>query len=195
MHHTSLTSRWMRLPFQQQVESRLYTLYALTKAGFVRPERPDTLARIAQIMVRWGFTRAAATPAAAARFPDETAVIDELGELTFLELHQRSNALANAMQDRGVVEGDGVAILARNHRYFVESTIACAKIGARALYLNTSFAAPQARDVLEREKPKVTISDAEFAKLISHATRGGRKRRFVAWGGDEEPITGDERIE
>jgi acyl-CoA synthetase (AMP-forming)/AMP-acid ligase II len=186
----------MRLPFQQQVESRLYTLYALTRAGFVRPERPDTLARLAQIMMRWGFTPAAAAAAAAARYPNETAVIDELGDLTFLESHRRSNALANALQDRGVVEGDGVAILARNHRFFVEATIACAKIGARALYLNTSFAPPQAREVLEREKPKATIYDGEFAKLISHATQGRRTKRFVAWvGEDDDPITGDERIE
>jgi acyl-CoA synthetase (AMP-forming)/AMP-acid ligase II len=186
----------MRLPFKQQVESKLYTVYALTRAGFVRPERPDTLARLAQIMRRWGFTPAAASAAAAARYPTETALIDDLGDLTFLESHRRSNALANALQDRGVVEGDGIAILARNHRYFVEATVACAKIGARALYLNTSFAPPQAREVLEREKPKATIYDAEFARLISHATQGRRTKRFVAWvGEDDDPITGDERIE
>src|SRR4051812_16688700 len=194
--HAALTSRPMRLPFKQQVESKLYTVYALTRAGFVRPERPDTLARLAQIMRRWGFTPAAASAAAAARYPNETALIDDLGDLTFLESHRRSNALANALQDRGVVEGDGIAILARNHRYFVEATVACAKIGARALYLNTSFAPPQAREVLEREKPKATIYDAEFAKLISHATQGRRTKRFVAWvGDDDDPITGDERME
>src|SRR3954447_17969489 len=185
----------MRLPFQQQVESTLYTMYALTRAGFVRAERPDTLARLAHILMRWGMTPAAGSAAAATRFPNETAIIDELGDLTFRETHRRSNALANAMQDRGVVEGDGVAILARNHRYFVEATIACAKVGARALYLTTSFAGPQAREVLEREKPKATIYDAEFAKLISHATQGRRTKRYVAWVGDDEPITGDERLE
>src|SRR4051794_34027096 len=185
----------MRLPFQQQVESKLYTFYALTRAGFVRPERPDPLARLIQILVRWGATPAAATAASAARYPTETAIEDELGSLSFREVHRRSNALANALQDRGVVEGDGVAILARNHRYFVEATIACAKVGAKALYLNTSFAAPQAREVLEREKPKATIYDAEFAKLISHATQGRRTKRYVAWVGDDEPITGDEVLE
>jgi acyl-CoA synthetase (AMP-forming)/AMP-acid ligase II len=185
----------MRLPFQQQVESKLYTVYALTRAGFVRPERPDTLARIVQILVRWGVTPAAAAAASAARYPDDIAIIDERRDLTFHEVHRRSNALANALQDRGVVEGDGVAIFARNHRYFVEATIAAAKIGARALYLNTSFAAPQAHDVLEREKPAATIYDAEFATLIKHATKGRRTKRFVAWVGDDEPIEGDERIE
>src|SRR3954447_25474388 len=185
----------MRLPFQTQFESKLYTFYALTKAGFVRPERPDTLARLIQILIRWGATPAAAAAASATRYPDQIGLIDELGELTFKEIHQRSNALATALLDRGVVEGDGIAILARNQRYFVEATIACSKLGARALYLNTSFAAPQARDVLEREKPKVTIYDAEFAKLIQHAPRGRRPKRYVAWVGDDEPIKDDERIE
>ena len=185
----------MRLPFQQQVESKLYTFYALSRAGFVRPERPDTLARVIQILLKWGATPAAAAATSAARFPNETAIEDDLGSVNFREVHRRSNALATALQDRGVVEGDGIAILARNHRYFVEATIACAKLGARALYLNTSFAAPQAREVLEREKPKATIYDAEFAKLISHATQGRRTKRFVAWTGDEEGITGDELLE
>src|SRR3954452_20992355 len=185
----------MRLPFQQQVESKLYTFYALTRAGFVHPERTDTISRLVHILVRCGATPAATTPASAARYPDDTAIEDELGHLTFREVQRRSNALANALQDRGVVEGDGIAVLARNHRYFVEATIACAKIGARALYLNTSFAGPQAREVLEREKPKATIYDAEFAKLISHATQGRRTKRFVAWVGEEGGITGDELIE
>jgi fatty-acyl-CoA synthase len=185
----------VRLPFQQQVESKLHTFYELAKAGFVRPERPDTLARLIQILVRWGATPAAAVAAAAARYPEEVGLIDEMGELTFAEIHRRSNALANALSDRGVGEGDGVAILARNHRYFVEATIACSKLGAKALFLNTSFAAPQAHEVLEREKPTVTIYDAEFAKLIEKATEGRRTKRFVAWVGDDEPLEGDELIE
>ena len=105
--------------------------------------------RLVQILIRWGATPAAAAAAAATRYPNDVGLIDELGELTFHHIHRRSNALANALADRGVGEGDGIAILARNHRYFVEATIACSKLGARALYLNTSFAAPQAREVLD----------------------------------------------
>jgi acyl-CoA synthetase (AMP-forming)/AMP-acid ligase II len=185
----------MRLPFQQQIETKAYTAWALARAGFLRPERPDRLARLLAILARWGTTPAAATVASATRYPNEIGLIDELGQLTFEEINRRSNALANALSDRGIVEGDGVAILARNHRYFVEATIACSKLGARALYLNTSFAAPQARDVLEREKPKFTIYDAEFAKLIDHATKGRRTKRFVAWIGDDDVIGDDESLE
>ena len=120
----------MRLPFQQQIETKLHTLYALTRAGFVRPERPDRLARMLNILVHWGATPAAAAAASAVRYPNEIGLIDDLGELTFEEVHRRSNGLANALSDRGVVEGDGIAVLARNHRYFVEATLASSKLGA-----------------------------------------------------------------
>jgi acyl-CoA synthetase (AMP-forming)/AMP-acid ligase II len=57
--------------------------------------------------------------------------------------------------------------------------MACAKLGAVALYLNTAFAGPQLADVLEREKPAALIYDQEFTDLLSGAT--GSIRRFVGW--------------
>ena len=86
------------------------------------------------------------------------------------ELHRRSNALANAWRSRGHRRGAGVGILCRNHRGFLDATFACAKLGARALYLNTDFAGPQVRDVCAREGVDVLVYDEEFA------ADGGRRR-------------------
>ena len=83
----------MRLPFQQQVETKLHTIYALTRAGFFRPERPDKLARTFYTLARWGSTPAAAATTSATRYPAEIGLIDDLGELTFEDIHLRSNAL------------------------------------------------------------------------------------------------------
>ena len=63
--------------------------------------------------------------------------------------------------------------MARNHRGFVEATIACSKLGAGALYLNTAFAGPQIADVIAREDPVMVIYDEEFAALLGDAC-GGR---------------------
>ena len=78
--------------------------------------------------------------------------MDDRGTLTFAEVQRRSNALAREFAADGIGEGDGVAIMCRNHRGFIEATVACSKLGASALYLNTAFAAPQIADVLEREQ-------------------------------------------
>ena len=48
--------------------------------------------------------------------------------------------------------------MCRNHRYFVDVSVAAAKLGADILYLNTAFAGPQLVEVLEREKPRVVVS-------------------------------------
>ena len=99
-----------------QVINKAWVAYTLTNAGVIRPTRPDKLARIALTLARWGPTPAAGYTASAIRFPGETAIVDELGTLTFEDVHKRSNALAHAFRDEGIKPGDGVAILCRNHR-------------------------------------------------------------------------------
>jgi len=161
---------------------KLRNIATLVEAGIVRPDRPDRLLRAGLALRRFGATPAAGYAAAAARRPDRVAVVDERGELTFAEVHRRTNALAHALGDHGVNEGDGVAIMCRNHRGFVEATVACSKLGAHALYLNTSFAAPQLADVLAREAPSAVIYDEDnrrgfFEPVCTHP---GHLRRRLA---------------
>ena len=106
-------------------------------------------------------------------------IVDELGTLSFAEVHTRTNALAHSLSDLGIVEGDGVGIMCRNHRGFIESTFAVSKLGANSLYLNTAFAGPQLAEVVERERPKAIIYDEEFSGLLTDA--GKRRKRIVAW--------------
>jgi acyl-CoA synthetase (AMP-forming)/AMP-acid ligase II len=167
----------------------------LAEAGVVRPMRPEKLFHMASTMLRWGPTPAAGYSVSAVRRPDKVGIVDELGTLTFAEIHQRTNALANAWSDLGIGEGDGVAILCRNHRGFIDATVACSKLGANALYLNTMFAGPQITDVCAREKPKAIVYDQEFAGMVEDA--GKRRKRFVAWfdGEDGKPESGDPLLE
>jgi acyl-CoA synthetase (AMP-forming)/AMP-acid ligase II/carbon monoxide dehydrogenase subunit G len=151
----------------------------LAEAGVVRPMRPDRALKVLQTVMRWGRSPAAGAISLANRFPDETAIVDELGTLSFGEMHKRSNALAHSLSDAGIVEGDGVAVMCRNHRGFVEATAALSKLGADALYLNTAFAAPQLTEVVGREKPKAIVYDEEFGDLLSEAAH--RRKRFIAW--------------
>jgi acyl-CoA synthetase (AMP-forming)/AMP-acid ligase II len=169
-----------------QVTQKLFTARTLAVAGILRPTRPDKALRIVNALRRWGPTPAAGYTAAAIRDPGATAIIDELGTLTFEEVHRRTNALAHALSDAGVKEGDGVAIMCRNHRGFIDVTVACSKLGANALYLNTAFAGPQITDVVKREKPVALVYDEEFEELTHDA--GERRKRFIAWhDGDTKP--------
>src|SRR3954447_22027351 len=170
-----------RLP--TAVGDAAFELKTFSEVGLVRPMRPDKLAKVVERYVRLGASPALGSAANAITTPDGVAIIDEAGTLTWERTHRRSNALARALRDEGVSEGDGVAVMCRNHRYFIEATMACAKLGAVALYLNTAFAGPQLADVLEREGPAVLIYDQEFTDLLSGAA--GSLRRFVAWEEEE----------
>ena len=168
-----------------------FELRVFSEAGLIRPIRPDKLARIAERYLRLGASPALGSAANAITDPDRTAIVDAAGTLSWERTHRRSNALARALRDEGVGVRDGVAIMCRNHRYFIEATMACSKLGAVALYLNTAFAGPQLADVMERESPSVLIYDQEFTDLLSEVS--GSLQRFVAW--EEEEGTDETTVE
>jgi acyl-CoA synthetase (AMP-forming)/AMP-acid ligase II len=176
-----------------------FNLKTLAEAGVIRPVRPDKLARSARELLRYGASPAAGIASAAINHGDEVALIDEAGELTFADLHLRSNALANALAEEGIEAGQGVAIMARNHRNFIDATLAIAKLGANALYLNTMFSGPQLEGVMEREEPIALIYDEEFTELLTEAEEEAdakAAKRFVAWNdGSAAHTTIDELIE
>src|SRR5215212_1895279 len=153
----------------KQVTNTVQSLATLTEAGIIHLQRPDRALRTALTLIRWGVTPAAGYESSAVQYPDEVALIDELGQLTFPEVSERTNALAHALADDGVNEGDSVAIMARNHRGFVDAVVACSKVGAHALFMNTSFSGPQLSDVADREKPTAIVYDEEFAEVLAEA--------------------------
>ena len=161
------------------MKSELTTLRVLASSGVIHPYPPQVLLGIARTLRHCGRGPAGGFTTLALRHPDEVGLVDELGELTFGELHRRSNALAHSLRGLGVGEGDSVAVLCRNHRGFVESTVAVCKLGADVLYLNTAFAAPQLAEVCAREKPVVVIHDQEFTDLVDRA--GVDVTRVLAW--------------
>ncbi|WP_182376907.1 AMP-binding protein [Nocardioides sp. WS12] len=145
------------------------SLKILTDSGIVRPYSPVVLAGMVNALRQWSTTPAGGFKTIALRRPNETAIIDERGSLTWSQVQTRTNALAYGLRARGVKSGDGVAVMCRNHRGFIEASIAVSKLGADVLYLNTAFAGPQLADVLAREKPRVVIHDEEFTQLLAGA--------------------------
>jgi len=163
----------------REAKYKLEVARTLLGTGMIQLVRPDKAVRSVMALHQWGPTPAAAYTASAIRYPERNAIVDEKGTLTFAEVDRRTNALARGLGRAGVKEQDGVAIMCRNHRGFVEATVACSKLGAGALYLNTAFAGPQIADVLRREDPVALIYDEEFGDLVGEESEG--RKRFVAW--------------
>lgn len=165
-----------------------FQLKVLSETGIISPMRPDRTARVLSTLVKGGTTPSTAARIAAIKHGDKPFIIDDEGSLSFEEVDRRTNALARALARMGVAGGDGVAIMCRNHRGFIESNLAASKLGATALFLNTMFSGPQLAGVLEREEPKVLIYDAEFNGLLVGVPKD--VIRVVAGGdGDSAEVT------
>ncbi|MFL5899089.1 MAG: AMP-binding protein [Solirubrobacterales bacterium] len=149
------------------ISDSIFEVRVLREAGILAPMRPDTALKIGGTFLRWGASPATGVTTAALHHPRELAIVDERGALSWERLHRRSNALAHSLAAMGIGYGDGVGIMCRNHRGFVEATLAAAKLGASALYLNTMFAGPQLAEVTKREGPKALVHDEEFTDLLS----------------------------
>jgi fatty-acyl-CoA synthase len=138
------------------------------EAGALRLEPPQNMVAMFADIRRWG--EFGMIPALnARRTPNRTAVIDDDGELTFKELDDAVNAVANGLLAMGVRSGDGVALLSRNHRWFLIAFYGAARVGARLILLNSEFSGPQIKEVSEREGAKLIIHDDEYTKAVSAA--------------------------
>jgi acyl-CoA synthetase (AMP-forming)/AMP-acid ligase II len=151
----------------------------MATSGVIRPYNPVALVGVGKTIYDWGIGFAGGIGALAIRSPKDVGLIDELGELTWGEIDERSTRLAHGLQDLGVSEGDSVALLCRNHRYFLDVSTALSKLGADILYLNTAFSGTQLGEVCEREKPAAIVYDEEFTELIDKS--GVDLPKVIAW--------------
>src|SRR4051812_38557641 len=186
-------SRFDATAVRGSISDSIFQAKVLRGAGILEPMRPDKALKIGGTFLRWGASPATGVATAAIHHPHELAIVDERGALSWQRLHLRSNALAHSLAAMGIGPGDGVGVMCRNHRGFIETTLAAAKLGASALYLNTMFAGPQLVEVTKREEPKALVYDEEFADLLDGVDE--RIARIIAWSdGEAEGPTLDSLI-
>ncbi|MBJ7459287.1 MAG: AMP-binding protein, partial [Thermoleophilaceae bacterium] len=157
------------------------TIAASKMLRFVPPHR---LIEVKLAFDKYGSTQPAGYKINARLSPDDLAIIDELGQLTHKEVHERTNQIAHALAAHGIGEGSRVAILCRNSRWFVEAFVATLKLGADGLLLNTAFAGPQLAQVIEDQNADAVIMDEEYHSMLEGAL--GDKPAFLGWVDNED---------
>jgi fatty-acyl-CoA synthase len=177
---------------QQYLErgsAELHYLRKIFESGAIGLESPLNYAAMAVDTRKWGEFGMLPSHNAR-RNPHGVAVIDEEGELTYKELDEAAHAVANGLIAKGVRGGDGVALLARNHRWFVIANYGAARTGARIILLNSEFSGPQIKEVAEREGAKVIIYDDEYTKAVSKAEPPLGKLRALGTNPDADEPSG-----
>jgi acyl-CoA synthetase (AMP-forming)/AMP-acid ligase II len=148
---------------QARAQANWAAVRALQKTGLMKPKVAGAVSKWRRT---WGSLPPTGYAAGAQRHTTRTALIDDDGPLSFGELHNQTNALANALLSRGYGPLSPIALLCRNSRWFVYAATAIMKTGAPTLYLNTGFSGPQIAELLKREGATAVIYDQEFAELV-----------------------------
>src|SRR5204863_87329 len=95
----SATDLPLRLAGRAAVE--LHSLGAAFRAGMLAVEPPQRTFQALRSLRRYGVLGGELS-IAAIRHGERTALVDDLGQLSYAELDRRSNALANAWRERGI---------------------------------------------------------------------------------------------
>jgi len=120
----------------------------------------------------------------AAKYPDDTALVSLVGgereSVTFAELDDRVNRVANALAARGVSSGTPVAVYMQNNVETVEAYLAAMKLGARPVPVNHRFKGAEVSYVLSDSGASVCVFDA-FAAETVEAVRDGGETGIETW--------------
>lgn len=103
-------------------------------------------------------------------YPDREAVTCHQTRLTFVDLDERVNRLANAFQARGVTVGERVLWLGQNCHRLLETILAAAKLGAVVCPANWRQAPEELAFVIEDVAPRLVLwQEAETGETVTAA--------------------------
>jgi acyl-CoA synthetase (AMP-forming)/AMP-acid ligase II len=121
----------------------------------------------------------AAVRAHASRRPQDIAVLSDQGVLTWADLDQRADWLANAFRRAGVQPGDFVAWLGRNRFEFPIFVVAARRARAVVVGLNYRLKAAELAAIIADCAPKLIVAESDLAPLIEGCTGDGTGTQLV----------------
>jgi len=96
------------------------------------------------------------------RLPDKQAVWFEGKSLTYKELDEKSNSLANYLKEQGVEAGDIVSMLLDKSLEVVVSVVAILKLGTAYLPIDITYPEERIRYILKESNAKVMLKTSNL---------------------------------
>jgi O-succinylbenzoate-CoA ligase len=115
--------------------------------------------------------------------PEREAYVDSHSglRLTYRELNERANRLANALLAAGIRKGERVGLLLMNSAEFMESYFALAKIGAVVVPLNWRLVADELEFILKDSATERLIFDTDFVDTVAELHARGERTDVRQW--------------
>jgi long-chain acyl-CoA synthetase len=103
------------------------------------------------------------------RYGKKTAVAMGDSRLSYAQLDEASNKIANALIGMGVGKGDRVAMLLSNSPEFVTTYLGVVKIGGIAVPLDTKYKPAELASLFDDAQPRVLVAESSLLKPIAQS--------------------------
>ncbi|MDV6373838.1 AMP-binding protein [Deinococcus arenicola] len=120
-------------------------------------------------VLRHGPTLYALAAWNARRMPDALALVDHSEPLTYAVLLRRADEMAATLSQR-IKPGEAVGLLGGNSTDFVAALLACVRVGARTVLLNTFFSAAEIGRVGQQQRLHLLLCDDDWPKRLEGKT-------------------------
>jgi long-chain acyl-CoA synthetase len=104
-------------------------------------------------------------------FPKHVACVDGERRLTYSDLQERVNRLANTLRQCGIRKGDRVAVLSPNSLPYLEMYYATAALGALIVPLNFRLTATELAYILQDSGASLVLVNNGFERLYADTNR------------------------
>lgn len=138
------------------------TYAALAQTGLLSPGPWPVLFQFLGCYLRFGGSLYTLAAWAALRFPERVALVEAGQRVSFRELISRADQLANQLGPDSKITG----LLGRNRIAYVETLLACSRLGREVVLLNTSFSAEQLGSLCRARALQTLICDPEFQPRV-----------------------------
>ncbi|MFC2072541.1 class I adenylate-forming enzyme family protein [Chloroflexota bacterium] len=103
---------------------------------------------------------------AAGRYKEKTAIVFGDRRLSYTDLDEASNKVANALIKMGVNKGDRIAMLLSNSPEFVITYFGIVKTGAIAVPLDTQYKVYELASIFDSALPKVLVTESPTLETL-----------------------------
>jgi 2-aminobenzoate-CoA ligase len=119
---------------------------------------------------------------------ERAALLTDAGPITYAELLERANRIANVLKDAGVVPGNRVLLRGYNGPELFAAWLAVMKAGAIAVTTMPMLRAPELTAIIGKAEPSIALCDHRLLmELRAAITMKDLVKTVIAWGdGDLE---------
>ena len=128
----------------------------------------------------------------ALKFPENAAIRQDGTSITYRELNERANRLANALIGRGIRKGDRIGVYLRSMHQFIEIYFAAAKTGAIFCPFNAGFREKELEGIINYSEPRFLFFENISAERIDAVScEVASPEHYVCLGAPPERRPGD----